>query len=83
MRRIYFDKDWYYSVEDVVQALTDALNPKDYLNKLRQRNSSLQEGYGQFVHTLPLPTKGGRQNGNCANVRRNTENNTRTTIKKG
>jgi DNA-damage-inducible protein D len=67
IRRIFFDGDWYYSVEDVVKALTDSLNPKDYINKLRQRNSSLKQGYGQFVHTLPLPTKGGRQNVNCAN----------------
>jgi hypothetical protein len=66
IRKVYFDDDWYYSIEDVVKALTDSRNPKEYINKLRQRNESLSEGYGQFVHTLPLKTNGGVQKANCA-----------------
>lgn len=67
IRRVFFDDDWFYSVEDVIQALTDSVNPKEYIKKLRRRNKSLSKGWGQIVHTLPLPTKGGKQNVNCAN----------------
>lgn len=27
------DRKWYFSVADVVEALTDSVNPKDYINK--------------------------------------------------
>jgi DNA-damage-inducible protein D len=64
---VFFDDDWYYSVEDVVKALTDSKSPKEYINKLRKRNESLNQGWGQIVHTLPLETKGGKQSTNCAN----------------
>ena len=67
IRRVIFDGDWYYSIEDIIKALTDSSNPKEYIKKLRQRNQSLNEGWGQFVHTLPLKTKGGMQNTNCSN----------------
>ena len=68
IRRVLLDNEWYYSIEDVVRVLTDSVNPKDYLNKLRQRNQALQQGYGQIVHPLPMKTMGGMQNVNCAST---------------
>ena len=41
-------------------ALTDTLNPKDYINKMRRRDEQLSNGYGQIVHTLYIDTPGGR-----------------------
>lgn len=67
IRRVFFDDDWYYSIEDVVVVLTDSKDPKQYIKKLKQRNQSLKEGWVQIVPTLPMNTKGGRQNINCAN----------------
>ncbi len=32
---------WYFSVVDVVQVLTDSVNPTDYLKKLRKRDPEL------------------------------------------
>jgi len=55
-------------VEDVVLALTDSVNVKDYINKMRVRDAELSKGYGQIVHTLEMPTEGGVQNVNCANT---------------
>jgi len=68
IRRVFFDEDWYYSVEDIIKSLTDSSNPKEYLKKLRQRNQALSEGWGQIVHPLPLQTAGGIQNVNCAST---------------
>lgn len=40
---------WYFSVADVVEALTDSVNPKDYIKKMRKRDHMLNANWGQFV----------------------------------
>lgn len=68
IRKTLYNNEWWFVVEDVVVALTDSLNPKDYINKMRRRDNELSKGYGQIVHTLPIATQGGKQNMNCANT---------------
>lgn len=68
IRKTLYNNEWWFVVEDVVLALTDTTNPKDYINKMRRRDTELSEGYGQFVHTLPIITEGGKQHMNCANT---------------
>ena len=41
IRRSWFKEEWHYSLVDIVQALTDSLNPTDYLKKLRKRDEEL------------------------------------------
>ena len=52
---------WYFSVVDVVQVLTDSVNPTDYLKKMRKRDPELYKGWGQIVTPLYTDTSGGRQ----------------------
>ena len=40
-------EEWFFSVVDVMVALTDSANPTDYLKKLRKRDEQL----GTFVGT--------------------------------
>lgn len=68
IRRTLHNNEWWFVVEDIVLALTDSANVKDYINKMRQRDEELSKGYGQFVHTLGVPTEGGKQKMNCANT---------------
>jgi len=68
IRKTIHDNEWWFVVEDVVLTLTDTVNPKDYINKMRRRDEELSKGYGQFVHTLLIETEGGRQKMNCANT---------------
>lgn len=70
VRRVWIEKDekWYFAVSDVVQVLTNSVNPADYIKKMRSREPSLSEGWGQFVTPLYIETKGGRQKVNCADV---------------
>jgi DNA-damage-inducible protein D len=68
IRKTIHNNEWWFVVEDVVVALTDSVNPKDYINKMRRRDEELAKGYGQFVHTLPIITSGGTQPMNCANT---------------
>jgi len=68
IRKTIFKNEWWFVVEDVVLGLTDTVNPKDYINKMRRRDPELAKGYGQIVHTLPIDTEGGAQRMNCANT---------------
>ncbi|MBU0974241.1 Bro-N domain-containing protein [Patescibacteria group bacterium] len=68
VRKIIHQNEWWFVIEDVVLALTDSVNVKDYINKMRKRDLELNKGYGQIVHTLPINTAGGKQNMNCANT---------------
>lgn len=68
IRKMLYQDEWWFVVEDVVLALIDSVNVKDYINKMRRRDPELSKGYGQFVHTLGIPTEGGIQMMNCANT---------------
>ena len=57
---------WYFCVVDVVEVLTDSVNPNDYIKKMKKRDPMLAEGWGQIVTPLSVQTPGGRQRVNCA-----------------
>jgi len=52
------DQQWYFVVSDVVQVLTDAPNPADYLKKMRRRDEQLSQGWGQIVTPFINELKG-------------------------
>lgn len=70
VRRTWHNNEWWFVVEDVIYALTDSSDPKQYLKKMKQRDEELTKGWVQFVHTLPVQTSGGTQKINCANTER-------------
>lgn len=43
------EQQWYFSVVDIVSALTDSVNPTDYLKKYAKEIPSLGLTYGQIV----------------------------------
>ena len=66
VRKTIHNNEWWFVVEDVVSALADSKDPKQYINKMRKRDPQLSEGWVQFVHTLSIETTGGPQKMNCA-----------------
>ena len=40
VRRIWHNEQWYFSVVDVVEVLTDSANPRDYWFKMKIRVKS-------------------------------------------
>ena len=68
VRRVWHNNEWWFVVEDVVLALIDSNDPKQYIQRMKLRDPELAKGYVQFVHTLSISTPGGAQKMNCANT---------------
>jgi len=60
IRRTWHKDEWYFSVVDVVEALTDSVDPKQYLKKLRQRDSELNFKWGTICTPLQMLAPDGK-----------------------
>ena len=71
IRSIWNEKEqkWYFVVEDVVAVLTDSKDPKQYVKRMRQRDTELAKGWVQIVPTLLVQTSGGLQKMGCADTK--------------
>ena len=54
------EEQWYFSVVDVVEALTDSVNPTDYLKKMRRREPELGTYLGTNCPQVPMKTSTGK-----------------------
>ena len=63
------EEKWYFVVEDVIAILTDSKDPKQYIKRMRIRDSELSKGWVQFVPTLKVETKGGLQKMGCSDAK--------------
>lgn len=63
------DKKWYFAIVDVVEVLTESVNPKDYIKKMRRRDEQLNSNWGTICPPLELIAKDGRKRKiQCANA---------------
>ncbi|MBP5797449.1 MAG: phage antirepressor protein [Bacteroidales bacterium] len=71
IRSVWNDEEeqWYFVLEDVVEALTDSKDPKQYVKRMKLRDPELAKGWVQIVPTLIVQTAGGPQRMNCSNVK--------------
>lgn len=62
IRRHYDEKTevWYFSLVDIVEALTDSNNATDYLKKLRKRDTELHTYLGTNCPQVPMLTHSGK-----------------------
>lgn len=55
------EQQWYFSIVDVVEALTDSANPTDYLKKMRKRDESLALFIGTNCPHVEMITESGKR----------------------
>lgn len=55
------EEEWYFSLVDIIEALTDSTNPTDYLKKLRKRDSLLGDYIGTNCPQVSMTTETGKQ----------------------
>lgn len=68
VRRTWHDEQWYFVIEDIVRVLVESNDPKQYIQRIKQRDDELSQGWVQIVRTLDIQTKGGVQKLNCASI---------------
>lgn len=69
VRSVWDDEseEWYFSVVDVVEVLTDSKDPKQYIKKLRKRDPELDSKWGTICTPLTLTALDGKKRkSNCA-----------------
>ena len=71
VRRHYDEatETWYFSVVDIVSALTDSVNPTDYLKKLRKRDAELGSYIGTNCPQVEMLTNGKKRKTLAGNVK--------------
>ena len=63
------EEEWYFSVVDVVAALTDSADPRDYFKKMRKRDKELDAYVGtNCPHVAMLTATGKNRNTLSANI---------------
>jgi hypothetical protein len=69
IRKTLHKNEWWFSVSDVVEALTDSIDPKQYIKKMRQRDPDLNSYWGTICTPLEIMAPDGKmRETNCANT---------------
>jgi prophage antirepressor-like protein len=68
IRKTIHNNEWWFVIEDIVLGLIDSSDPKQYIQRMKQRDPELAKGWVQIVRTLEVSTEGGMQKMLCANT---------------
>jgi prophage antirepressor-like protein len=63
IRSVWNEKNqkWYFSVADVVEALTDSTDVRQYVKRLRQRDEQLNSNWGTICTPLEMTAADGKK----------------------
>ena len=60
IRRIFHNDEWYFSIVDVVEFLTDSTDAKQYVKRMRARDPLLNSKWGTICTPVEMTAKDGR-----------------------
>lgn len=60
VRRVWHNEQWYFSISDVVQILTDSSDVRQYIKKMRTRDMELFINWGTICTPLQIISKDGK-----------------------
>ena len=55
------EEKWYFSVQDVVEVLTDTVDVKDYIKKMKKRDAQLNANWGTICPLVEMTAADGRK----------------------
>jgi len=61
IRKTIYKSEWWFSVVDVVGALTDSVDIGQYIKKMRKRESELEKNWGTICTPLEMIAKDGKK----------------------
>ena len=70
--RIVWDAEqekYYFSVTDIVQVLTDSVNPRDYIKKMLRRDPELKSKWGTICTPVEMLAPDGKRRKTQAQVK--------------
>ena len=69
IRKTIYKNEWWFSVADIVEVLTDTVDVRDYIKKMRKRDEELNFNWGTICHPVEMIAKDGKKREvNCANI---------------
>ena len=62
VRSVWDDEkeEWFFSVVDVVEVLTDSIDPKQYIKKMRTRDPELNASWGTICTLTRMKASDGK-----------------------
>lgn len=54
------EEQWYFSIEDVVEVLTDSVDPKQYIKRMRYRDQELNANWGTICTQVEMRANDGK-----------------------
>lgn len=61
VRKVFDHGEWWFSVKDILEALTDTSDGTRYAADLRRKDEGLNKGYSEITRTLKYGSNGGAQ----------------------
>ena len=61
IRKTIHNNEWWFSVSDVVEALTDSRDARQYIKRIRSRDSELNSYWGTICTPLEMTAKDGKK----------------------
>ncbi len=61
IRKVIYNDEWCFSVSDVIEALTDTVDVRDYIKKMRKRDIELNAYWGTNCPLLEMTARDGRK----------------------